>query len=414
MIRATIISAADQALLSALNFGLALLLIHYATKPEYGLYSQLMNLQSFFSPLHAGIFCSAYLALASKMDRARQMNYRSAMARAEVLMTTLSMVIVIVTCLLVSRALRAPLTPNMCVAFGVALLGLWWREFVRQMKFAAYKYVQVLRVDVVYVFATGVVVACMLGVSTLRTTTVFWSMAIGGVVAAGLPLLSAIREIVVDISSVWLNVLMSWRMGRWDALGSIVTWGYQQSYVYFAALYGGLDAAAEISAGRLLATPLALMWTSYANVLRPNASGLLASGSNSALRKLVWRSALFVLGSSFLYAVVLFAVIPVLNRSLFNGKFESLRSLSIWWIVYLMLTGITTVASSVLRSAFEFKQVFHRQALSCAAAVILLTVGTRLQRIESLVIALVIVEAISVCLFWHRLNVVVPRQPESA
>lgn len=414
MIRATIISAADQALLSALNFGLAVLLIHYATKPEYGLYSQLMNLQSFFSPFHAGIFCSAYLALASKMDKVRQLNYQSAMARAEILMTTLSMMMVVGICLLASRALGPTLTPNICMAFGVALLGLWWREFVRQMKFSAFKYDHVLRVDVIYVMVTGVVAAFVLGGSTLTTATVFWSMAVGGVVAAVFPLVSAIRAVAVDISSVRADTLMSWRMGRWDVLGSVVTWGYAQSYVYFAALHGGLDAAAEISAGRLLATPLALMWTSYANVLRPNASRLLASRSNAELRRLVLRSTSFVLGSSILYALVLFGLIPVLNHSLFGGKFEGLRSLTIWWIIYLMLTGITTVASSVLRSALEFKQVFHRQILSCAAAVILLTVGMRFQRIESLVIALVIVEAISVCLFWHRLNIVVPRQLKSA
>jgi O-antigen/teichoic acid export membrane protein len=414
MIRATIISAADQALLSALNFGLAVLLIHFASKPDYGLYSQLMNLQSFFSPFHAGIFASAYLALASKMDDARHRSYRTAMARAEVAMTAVSVVLVVAICWMGSKIFWPAFSAGTCAAFGVALLGLWWREFVRQMSFASLRYDRALNVDVMYVLVTAVAATTVLAACNITTSAVFWCMAMGGIVAAAAPLASAVRGVAVVKSRARQDVLMSWKMGRWDVLGSVVTWAYAQSYIYFAALHGGLDAAAEISAGRLLAAPLALMWASYANVLRPNASRLLASGSRLEIRKLATRSALFVAGSSLLYAIVVLAVIPVLNQSLFGGKFEYLRPLTMWWIVYFMFTGISTVASSVLRSALEFRQVFHRQVLSCIAAVVLLTIGLRLAAIEALVIALVIVEAISASLFWHRLNITVSLRPKSA
>jgi O-antigen/teichoic acid export membrane protein len=414
MIRATLISAADQALLSALNFGLALLLIHFASKPEYGLYSQLMNLQSFFSPFHAGIFSSAYLALASKMDKARQLSYRTAMARAEVAMTALSTVLVVVICWAGARIFWPALAGGTCVAFGVALLALWWREFVRQMKFASLRYDQALNVDMIYALVTAATAAGVLAASNIGAGAVFWCMAAGGIVAAAAPLVSAIRGTAVGNAAILQDTLMSWRMGRWDVLGSVVTWAYAQSYVYFAAIHGGLDAAAEISAGRLLASPLALLWASYANVLRPSASRLLASGSHLEIRRLAMRSALFVAGVSLLYALMIFAVIPVLDEFVLGGKFVQLRPLTLWWIVYFMLTGVSTVASSVLRSALEFRQVFHRQALSGAAAVILLAIGLRLPAIESLVIALVIVEAISAGLFWHRLNIAVSPMPKSA
>lgn len=301
-----------------------------------------------------------------------------------------------------------------CVAFGVSLLALWWREFVRQTKFACLRYDEALNVDMIYVLVTAATAAAVLAVSNIGAGAVFWCMAIGGIAAAAAPLVSAIRGAGVGRSAVLQDMLMSWRMGRWDVVGSVVTWAYAQSYVYFAALHGGLDAAAEISAGRLLASPLALLWASYANVLRPSASRLLASGSYLEIRRLAARSALFVAGSSLLYALVAFAVIPILDESVLGGKFVELRPLTLWWIVYFMLTGISTVASSVLRSALEFRQVFNRQALSGAAAVILLTIGLSLPAIESLVIALVIVEVICASLFWHRLNIAVSSRPKSA
>jgi O-antigen/teichoic acid export membrane protein len=413
MIRATIVSTVDQAILSALNFGLAILLIHFASKAEYGLYSQLLNLQSFFSPLHAGIFASAYLSLASKMDTARQQSYRTAMARAEFVMTVLSALLVIGISMVGAALFWPALTPNICLAFAAALLGLWWRDFVRQIKFSALRYDQVLNFDILYVLATAGGAACVLAASHIATSAVFWCMAAGAAISVAAPLLAAIRGVAVDMPAIRRDLNMSWRIGRWDVLGSVATWTYAQSYVYFAALHGGLDAAAEISAGRLLATPLALMWASYANVLRPHASRLLATGGHAEIRRLAVRSALFVAGSCLLYALAMFTVIRFLDHSLFGGKFEHLQSLTLWWVAYFMMTGISTVASSVLRSALEFRQVFHRQLLSCAIAVVLMTVGMMLRSIESLVIALVIVEVISAGLFWHRLSVAVSLRPRS-
>ena len=413
MIRSTILSVADQVLLSALNFGLAILLIHFASKPQYGLYAQLVNLQSFFSPFHAGIFASAYLALASGMSGVRRLTYQTAMARAEVVMSTLSAVLVVAVSAIAAKLFWPALTPGICLAFSVALLGLWWREFVRQMKFAALRYDRALAIDATYILVVAVCAGAALATSGVTTTAVFWCMAAGGIVSAVPSLLSAIRASPVDRSIIRQEVRASWNIGRWEVLGSVVTWTYAQSYVYFAALHGGLDAAAEISAGRLLATPLALLWPSYANVLRPTSSRLLASGSMEEIRRLAARSALFVVAGSVLYGIVILAAIPLLDRWLFGGKFLHLHILALWWVAYFMMTGISTVASSILRSALQFREVLNRQILSSIAAVILLTIGLRLEAIESLVIALVLVETFCAALFWHRLNGAVPMSLKS-
>jgi O-antigen/teichoic acid export membrane protein len=404
MIRATFISAIDQALLSALNFVLAILLIHYATKQEYGLYSQLVNLQSFFSPFHAGIFVSAYMTLASRMDGMRLALFRSSMARAELVMSLTSIVVVVVILLLGSRMISSALSLSSCIAFGMALLGLWWREFIRQTQFSVLRYDRALIVDAVYFLTTLAAVGCATYLGQLTTSAALWCMGLGAVVAVAIPFVSAIRGAVPTIGTIKKDVHISWSMGRWEVIGSIVTWGYAQSYVYFAAMHGGLDSAAEVSAGRLMAMPLALMWASYANVLRPSASRMLAGGSAAASYTLAIRSAMFVTGSSAIYALAIYAAVPYLDNSLFAGKFQHLQPLSMWWILYFALTGITTVAASVLRSALEFRQVFIRQLISCVAAVVLLTAGLQFSAVEALVIALVIVEAISAALFWHGLK----------
>jgi O-antigen/teichoic acid export membrane protein len=404
VIRATFVSVVDQALLSGLNFALAFALIHFGTKEDYGLYAQLINLQSFFSPLHAGVFVSAHLAIASKLQGTRLINFRTSIARAEVAVGAASAVIVIGICSIGGKFFGSTLTPATCAAFGIALLGLWWREFIRTTQFTELKFHRALQVDATYCLSTAAGAAVAAVVFPLAVSSIFWCMAFGALVATAGPLYSALRASAVDAPAIKRDLLLSWNMGRWDVLGSVVSWGYQQSYVYFAALHGGLVAAAEISAARLLVTPLALMWASYANVLRPKASQLFAAGSYTEIRRLAMRSSAFVVCATALFGIGALAAMPFFERYLFSNKFHHLRLLTLCWLVYICLTGLGTVMSSVLRSALEFQQIFHRQVISCIAAMVLLGLGARYGGIESIVIALTIVEAISVVLLWERLH----------
>jgi O-antigen/teichoic acid export membrane protein len=209
-------------------------------------------------------------------------------------------------------------------------------------------------------------------------------------------------ETSVRRESITAALASSWHVGRWDTIGSVVTWAYMQSYVYFAAAHGGLAAAGEIAAGRLLATPLMLLWASYANVLRPKSARAIAEGSAQTVKLLANRSITFVVGCSVTYGIAVYLVLPGVEHALFAGKFTNLRLSASLWILYAMLSGITTVAGSLLRSALKFRQVFTRQVVSCIAALILLTVSVSFPGVHWQILALVIAEVISALLLWKR------------
>jgi len=409
VIRATVVSTIDQACLSALSFGIAFALIHFATKEQYGLYAQLTNLQSFFSPINAGVFISAYLAIASKLVGDERTEFRAAMARAEFVVSVASAVFVIGLCSFCSPLFGYRLTFGTCMAFGLALLGLWWREFGRIVQFTDFRFASALRMDIVYCLVTSIVMVLMAVICGLTVTVTLWSMGLGALAASIFPLFGQNRSARPDLPSIGKHLTVSWDIGKWDVLGSIVTWGYQQSYIYFAAGMGGLSAAAEIAAARLLVTPLALLWASFANVLRPKASHLFAVGTSKEICSLAKHSSVFVLSTSIAYLILLLALLPAMEKTVFGGKFHHLTLLVTWWTIYIALTGQSTIASSILRSALEFRQVFNRQLVSCIAAVGLLSAGSRFGPIESIVIVLVAIEAVSAGLLWHRLNKVLSR-----
>lgn len=404
MIKATVISTIDQAMLSALSFALSFLLIHFAGKQEYGLYAQLINLQSFFSPLHAGVFVSAFLAIASKLDNASFQQYRVSMARSEIVVALSSCLIVVMICIAGGKVLHYPVSSWTCVAFSLALLGLWWREFIRQLQFATMRHSNALKLDVAYCSLTICIVLIALFSSGVSSSVILWSMAAAAITVVAIPLVKAVKGDRTSIASIRHNLAVSWEVGRWEVLGSILSWTYAQSYVYFASFHGGLDAAAEISAGRLLATPLALLWPAYANVLRPSASRLLAQNSSRRTYRLAIRSTYFVAGCCLLYCLIIYPLIPFINKTLMGGKFVQLQSLAMWWIVYISLTGISSIAASILRSALRFRQVFTRQIVSCATALALLTVAARLKITVAIIIAMIVVELISIIMLWKRMK----------
>jgi O-antigen/teichoic acid export membrane protein len=400
--RAMAITTLDQALLSALNLGIALVLIHFSSKQEYGLYAQLIALQSLYSPLHQGLFVSALLAMAPRMKRARAAVYVASMARGEICLTLVSAIPVSILTYSGARMLGVPVSWATVLAYTAASVGLWWREFLRQVCFADLRYRKALRVDVAYVAITvGTLTVLVIG-SAVSTANVFWCMAVGGAASALVPLMYVAFGTVIRRDSMRRAIVTSWHVGKWDTIGSVVTWTYMQSYVYFAAVHGGLAGAAEIAAGRLLATPLMLLWASYSNVLRPNSARAIAAGSAQTVKFLANQSLTFVVGCSTAYGIAVFLLLPATQRTLFAGKFNDLRLSACLWILYAMLAGITTVASSLLRSALKFRQVFTRQVVSSMAALILLTLSLGFSGVHWQILALVIAEVISALLLWYR------------
>ena len=348
MIRATAISVVDQGLLSGVNFLLALLLIRFATTEEYGLYTQLIGLQSLFSVLHAGLFVSAFLSMLPRLHGVARSEYRAGMARAELAVTFVSMLAVAAGTWLVAAWLGHPITLLLSAASAIALLSLWWREFVRAGHFAALEPLRVLRVDAAFAALVVAGVAGLVMLNGVTAANVLWCIGVAGAAVTVLPIYRKARESRIDVRVIRANLSTSWHSARWEVLTSLVTWGHAQTFVFFAAAQGGLRAAAQISAARLLTMPLSLVWSSYANVLRPNASRLIdGPDARQELALLARRSVMLVIVLATGYALLLALAMTLLDRLLFADKFADLTELTWLWLAYFSLTGMTTIASSV-------------------------------------------------------------------
>lgn len=404
MIRSTAISIVDQGLVSAINFLLALTLIRFASQEEYGLYTQLIGLQSLFSVLHAGLFVSAFLSLLPRHTGTARRVYQAGMARAEVGITLVSGLLVAVLTWAIASAIDHPIAATTSAAAALALLGLWWREFTRVRYFAEQGPQRALRLDAGYSLLVVAGLVAIVILDAASASAVLWCMGISGIAVAVLPITFQWRLAAVDGQTIRQNLATSWSSARWEVLTSLLTWGHAQTFVYFAAAQGGLVAAAQISAARLITMPLSLVWSSYANILRPEASRLLSSGDSPKLRRLAARSAMFALGLALAYGLALFLAMPFIEHYVFGRNFEHLRLLSMLWLLYFAFAGLTTIATSLLRSALEFRWLFRTHAFCAALAVAGFFAGLASHTPTSLVIVLIAVEALLAALCWWRLR----------
>lgn len=410
MIRATALSLVDQGLLSAVNFALGLVLIRFATQEEYGLYTQLIGLQALFSVLHAGLFVSAFLSRLPHLEGAERAQYRAAMARAELGVTLVSCVLVAVLTWGGARLAGFALSPLASIAAAFALLALWWREFVRAGLFAEMAAGRVLWLDAGYALVVALALVSLIVAGAVSAAGVLACLALGGTLVSAGPILSKLRESRVDFGALRRALGTSWSAARWEVVTSLVTFGHAQTFVFFAALQGGLRAAAAISAGRLIVMPLALAWTSYANVLRPWASRVLVGHDAVVeINRLALRSVLLVLAVSLAYALVLAIALPLLDRMLFAGQFPQVATLAYWWLAYFSLAGMTTIATSLLRSSFEFRGLFFIHAACAALALLAFCAGLAFPAPVAFVVGLVLVEAVLAGACWSRLRRVFAR-----
>lgn len=413
MIRATLFALVDQGMLSALSFLLAAVLVRVAGREEFGIYSQLLNLQSLFSSLHAGLFVSAYLSIGARMVPGERREYRSYMSRLEFLFGPIMAFASVLLLAAGGKLVGGQVTLALASAFGLALLGLWWREFLRQTQFADMRQDRALLVDSLYAVALCALVAALAIPGRLDTGTILLSMGAASLVATLPPLVRAARGSRKRGASERQWLRDSWSIGRWDAVGSLATWAYSQSYIYIAALHGGLAEAGEVAAARLLAAPLSLFWASYSNVLRPRASQLLGQGDSHGMAVLARRSVAFILLVSIAYAATVVALLPWINKVAFGGQMENLLALSLWWIAYTAVAGLTTIASGVMRSGLAFREILLVQVSTSVLALALLAGSTRFHSPAALVVAMLISEALSASIFWLRMARVVARHSDS-
>lgn len=366
----------DQALLSALNFGIGLLFIRLATKEEYGLYTQFFGFLMLSQSLHNALTNAPLLALGPKLPKEGARILAEHLLR---LQSGVSIALAVLSLIAVWMTDRVASIPQLDMAvaggFVIALIGQWLREYARVYHFLNMRPGSALLTDALY----GIVLVLgLLAVAGGLEVTTTWVLLVSGGASAVAGLQCIFHErIGLGRASRDAKELMqrAWAVSRWTLPGTVIDWLSRNTFAIIVGAIVGLAAAAEITAARLLLMPAGLCVTAWGKVFAPRFAMWWGAGDTRLLTSVSWVSGTAMVGMVAVYFAMLILGFDLLLRYVLGQDYAEARPLLPLWAIYFAITAIRQVGTVTLAAGERFRALFHygwiATAIGLPAAIVL-------------------------------------------
>lgn len=331
-------SIADQAMLSAANFGVGLILIRYAAEAQYGYYILAFNTMMLLTTLQGTFIGTPMVIRLPGLDQAARRQWMGSLLRDQKWLGAAGGALALVVALAgwAMGLFDGESTLVVVAAIGLVLAALY-REYLRGILLMYHRPQQVLGADAIYVAV--LLAGCALAV---RTPVAAAGALLVGTMAA-LACASVLRRVLAndierDAAPGRLREIA--RMGFWAASGGVIYWLFNQGYNFLTAATLDLAAVAALAASRLTLMPINLLLAGMQKQLTPLASDWMhGMGARRTLRRLMLFSlalALFTL----LYGAVIWLLRDWIFLDLMRKDSPQRDLLLVLWIGLFVLMVI--------------------------------------------------------------------------
>jgi O-antigen/teichoic acid export membrane protein len=300
MFRKSLLSIADQGVVSATNFAITIILSRLCGKPEVGLYYLALQVVFFSRGVQEQLIASPYLVYGGRKQGSDAARYAgSTIAHEVVLLASVSASMAIAAAY---GGLSPELSELLWLLVGAAPLMLI-REFIRQFSFAQLKVAQVLALDcgVAALQLAALAVAAYAGVLSASLTYIV--LAIGCGISAVIWLFLRRRTFTTQASAIWPDWVHNWRFGRW-ALASLLL-GQTMPLIlpWIVAGTHGEASAATYGVSATLIGFANMYVLGLSNFICPRAAQAYASGGSRELVSVLKQAVLMHLGALIPFAL---------------------------------------------------------------------------------------------------------------
>lgn len=331
-------SIADQAMLSAANFGVGLILIRYAAEAQYGYYILAFNTMMLLTTLQGTFIGTPMVIRLPGLDQAARRQWMGSLLRDQKWLGAAGGALALVVALAgwAMGLFDGESTLVAVAAIGLVLAALY-REYLRGILLMYHRPQQVLGADAIYVAV--LLAGCALAV---RTPAAAAGALLAGTMAA-LACASVLRRVLandIERGAAPGRLREIARMGFWAASGGVIYWLFNQGYNFLTAATLDLAAVAALAASRLTLMPINLLLAGMQKQLTPLASDWMhGMGARRTLRRLMLFSlalALFTL----LYGAVIWLLRDWIFLDLMRKDFPQRDLLLVLWIGLFVLMVI--------------------------------------------------------------------------
>jgi O-antigen/teichoic acid export membrane protein len=329
-----------QALLSAGNFLVGLMLIRWAPQEQYGYYVLIVTAVLLLTALQGAFLQPSMVKCLASAEREERRDFVGGVYREQQqwLAVLAGLAAVVLAALWLFGVVSGPIA-LIVVAGIIATVAAIYREFFRMVLFSYHLPMQALKVDICYV-------ALLLGGAFAATHT-------------ATPAISAALSLAfAALVGGWLfsRILRGregWNrrglpgafksvapLGAWALAGAAIHWTFSQGYVYLVAGTLDVTAVATLAATRLLMMPVNLMSSGIGSMTFPIVTRWL---QHHSVRSVFYRLSM-VAGSIAALAMVYFLVMWFLRDWIFGhvikGVFAQRDTLLILWSAVFLLMAV--------------------------------------------------------------------------
>lgn len=329
-----------QALLSAGNFTVGLLLIRRTPHAQYAYYVLIITAVQLLTGLQVAFIQPSLVRCLAARDRAARRDFVGGAYREQRfrLLMLAGIATVILICLWYLKVVDVSIVPIVFVAIFATLATLY-REYFRMVLLAYRIPLQALKVDIFYVLVlcAGAYLATLTASpAMIAALTLGLSAAIGGWLLSR----RVWRHEGWDIDGAPQVFREMAPLGTWAVIGAGIHWTFAQGFIYIVAGTLGVTAVATISATRLLLMPVNLMSSGLGSMTFPTVSRWLQHHQvGQVFKRLSWLAA-GIAGLGAVYVIAMWFFRDWIFAHVTKGQFEHRDTLLVLWSVVFLLMAV--------------------------------------------------------------------------
>ena len=360
-----------QALLSASNLLVGVILIRNTPDLQYGSYVLMLNGILLLTVLQQSFIQPQFVVRVSRANASERADLVGGLYREQRrLWPSAAALIVFISLLLWFAGVLQTPTFLIVLAAAAAVLTTLYREFFRMVLLGYRKPLQVLGADAVYValLIGGAVLATMTSApAAVAGLTLAFAALIGGVFCS-----RALRRFEPwNIRGAPGILLAITPLGAWATTGAAAHWLFSQGYNYLVAAVLNVPAVAALAATRLTIMPVTLVSSGIGTMMLPTTAAWLNTHSApTVLRRLL----LFALGlgvASLCYFAVIWFTRDWLFAHVLKKNFPQRDTLLLLWFAVSLMTLLRDQLLYLLSARQRFRLMTTLTLVSALFSIVL-------------------------------------------
>jgi O-antigen/teichoic acid export membrane protein len=362
----------DQALISASNFAVTILLARELGPSAFGKFVIAYTVLLFVNSVHGALFAQPHNVLGPGRTGADYREFTTVIAWAQGCFAMAASLLIAAIGLLfvvagesfgVSLAILAP-----------AVLAWQLQEFARRVLYTQFEYRNAFVNDLISYGGQLVAVLAIWRLGALTSEMALAAIGLTSAAGAGVGFWQIRTSItrMVNWPEARRQLERIWSFGRWLLAGTLSSWTSTHLYPILAAGFVGVGAAGGLRSAQNLVAPTHIAMKTVESILPSRAANEYVKAGKSALSHYVARFALPVGFALSAYCIVVSVVAKPLVTALLGTAY-----VEYWWLVPVMacayiLTYTASIASIYLQCVGLTKSIFHA---NLASSLIVLTIG---------------------------------------